>query len=57
MGRFIEGEDRRQSWLLPSSLDDYVADYNPVRVVEAYVDELDLGTLVVSVNVVEIGCN
>ena len=45
MARFIEGEDRRQSWLLPSSLDDYVAEDNSVRVVEAYIDELDLGTL------------
>ena len=35
MARFIEGEDRRQSWLLPSSLDDYVAEDNSVRVVEA----------------------
>jgi transposase len=45
MGRFIEGEDRRQSWFLPSSLDDYVAEDNPVRVVEAFINELDLGTL------------
>lgn len=45
MGRFIEGEDRCQSWLLPASLDDYVAEDNPVRVVEAFIDELDLGTL------------
>jgi transposase len=45
MGRFVEGEDRRQSWLLPSSLEDYVADDNPVRVVEAFIDELDLGEL------------
>lgn len=45
MGRFIEGEDRRQSWLLPASLDDYVAEDNPVRVVEAFIDELDLGAL------------
>lgn len=45
MGRFIEGEDRRQSWLLPSSLDDYVTEDNPVRVVEAYIDELDLSAL------------
>ena len=45
MGRFVEGEDRDQSWLLPSSLDDYVTGDNPVRVVEAFIDELDLGTL------------
>jgi transposase len=45
MGRFVEGQDRRQSWLLPSSLDDYVTADNPVRVIEAFIDELDLGTL------------
>jgi transposase len=45
MGRFVEGEDRRQSLLLPDSLDDYVTEDNPVRVVEVFVDELDLGTL------------
>ncbi len=45
MGRFVEGEDRRQSLLLPESLDDYVAEDNPVRVVEAFIDGLDLETL------------
>ena len=45
MGRFVEGEDRRQSLLLPESLDDYVTDDNPVRVIEAFIDELDLGML------------
>ncbi len=45
MGRFVEGEDRRQSLLLPSSLDDYVTEDNPVRVVEVFVDELDLAAL------------
>jgi len=43
MGRFIEGEDRRQSLLLPESLDDYVTEDNPVRVIEAFIEELDLG--------------
>jgi transposase len=45
MGRFVEGEDRRQASLLPASLDDYVAEDNPVRVVEAFIDELDLAVL------------
>ena len=45
MGRFVEGEDRRQSLLLPESLDDYVCEDNPVRVVEAFIDALDLDTL------------
>ena len=34
MKRFIQGEHRGQSTLLPESLDDYVADTNPVRVVD-----------------------
>ncbi len=45
MGRFVEGEDRKQTLLLPESLDDYVTEDNPVRVVEVFVDELDLGAL------------
>jgi hypothetical protein len=45
MGRFVEGEDRRQECLLPPSLADYVAEDNPVRVVEAFIDELDLSAL------------
>jgi len=45
MGRFVEGEDRRQSFLLPATLDDYVTEDNPVRVVEAFIDELDLSAL------------
>ncbi|KGE69596.1 MULTISPECIES: IS1182 family transposase [Pseudomonas] len=45
MKRFIQGESRAQSTLLPDSLDDYVADTNPVRVVDVFVDELDLGKL------------
>jgi transposase len=45
MGRFVEGEDRRQAFLLPQSLDDYVTEDNPVRVVEVFIDELDLGAL------------
>ena len=42
MKRFIEGEDRRQVTLLPECLDDYVGEDNPVRVVDVFVDELDL---------------
>ena len=45
MKRFVEGADRRQVTLLPPCLDDYVTEENPVRVVEAFVDELDLGAL------------
>src|SRR5471032_125809 len=45
MKRFIQGEHRGQSTFLPESLDDYVTDTNPVRVVDVFVDELDLGKL------------
>ena len=45
MGRFIEGSDRRQRLLLPDCMDDYVAEDSPVRVVDVFVDELDLGAL------------
>jgi transposase len=45
MNRFIEGADRRQATLLPCSLDDYVRQDNPVRVVEVFIDELDLAAL------------
>jgi transposase len=40
--RFVEGEDRSQVTLLPECLDDYVGQDNPVRVVEAFVEQLDL---------------
>jgi transposase len=45
MKRFIQGEDRAQGILLPGCLDDYVGEANPVRVVDVFVDELDLGKL------------
>ncbi|VVO40745.1 hypothetical protein PS833_05801 [Pseudomonas fluorescens] len=45
MKRFIQGEHRGQSTLLPESLDDYVSDTNPVRVVDVFVDELNLVNL------------
>jgi transposase len=45
MKRFIKGQDRSQVTLLPECLDDYIGEDNPVRVVDAFVDELDLETL------------
>jgi transposase len=45
MHRFIDGEDRMQQTLLPNSLEDYVNEENPVRVVEVFIDELDLAAL------------
>ena len=45
MKRFVEGEDRRQGVLLPEFLDDWVSEENPVRVIDVFVDELDLAAL------------
>ncbi|HEX3365966.1 transposase, partial [Phenylobacterium sp.] len=45
MKRFVEGEDRRQGTLLPEFLEDYVSEENPVRVIDVFVDELDLKAL------------
>src|SRR4030095_6204095 len=45
MKRFIEGEERSQVTLLPECLDDYIAEDNPIRVVEVFVDELRLPEL------------
>lgn len=45
MKRFVEGEDRRQATLLPDALEDFVAEDNPVRVIEVFIEELDLGAL------------
>ncbi len=45
MKRFIEGEDRSQIILLPECLEDYVAEDNPVRVVDVFVEQLELASL------------
>jgi transposase len=45
MKRFIEGTDRGQSTLFPECLEDWIDGNNPVRVIDVFVDELDLGTL------------
>src|SRR5919106_5364247 len=45
MHRFIDGEDRMQPALLPHCLEDYVDEENPVRVIEVFIDELDLAAL------------
>src|ERR1700716_1523099 len=45
MTRFVRREDRLQGVLLAEYLDDYVAEDNPVRVIDVFVDELDLGAL------------
>ncbi len=45
MKRFIEGTDRGQSTLFPECLEDWVDEDNAVRVIDAFVDALDLGEL------------
>lgn len=45
MKRFVDGVDRSQGLLLPDRLEDYVHEDNPVRVVDAFVEALDLGAL------------
>jgi transposase len=45
MGRFVEGVDRKQATLLPECLDDFIAEDNPIRIVDAFVDELNLASL------------
>jgi transposase len=45
MAGFVEGVDRGQSTLFPALLDDYVAEDNPVRAVDVFVDGLDLDKL------------
>jgi transposase len=45
MKRFIEGASRSQSTLFPEYLEDWVGEDNPVRVIDVFVDELDLGDL------------
>jgi transposase len=45
MRRFVEGVDRSQTTLFPESLDDWIGEDNPVRVIDAFVDALDLRAL------------
>lgn len=45
MSRFIVGEDRQQVALLPECLDDFIAEDNTVRLVDAFVSELDMEAL------------
>jgi transposase len=45
MAGFVEGTDRGQMTLLPARLDDYIAEDNPARAVDVFVDNLDLDKL------------
>jgi transposase len=45
MRRFVEGMDRGQNTLFPECLEDWISENNPVRVIDIFVDELDLAEL------------
>ena len=45
MSRFIKGESRSQATLFPEALDEYITEENPVRVIDVFVDHLDLLSL------------
>ena len=45
MKRFVEGLDRGQSTLFPERVEDWIGEDSPVRVIDFFVDELDLGEL------------
>jgi transposase len=45
MSRFAEGEDRSKQTMLSACLDDYIVEDNPVRVIYAFIEDLDLAAL------------
>lgn len=45
MKRFVEDDDRKQVALPPECIDNYIEQDNPIRVMDAFVDELDLAEL------------
>jgi transposase len=45
MSGFIEGDDRYQATLFPERLDDYVGEDDPVRVIDVFIDDLDVSGL------------
>lgn len=42
---YIEGQDRNQITLFPECIDDYISADNPVRVIDEYVEQLDMEKL------------
>lgn len=42
---YIEGQDRNQITLFPESIDDYISDQSTVRVIDEYIEQLDIGSL------------
>jgi len=55
MKRFVKGLDRGQATLFPECLDDWIDEDNPVRVIDAFVDALDLAELGFEVEPAETG--
>ncbi len=45
MKRFVQGQERSQGTLFPACLDEYISEDNPVRVIDVFVEELDLAAL------------
>ncbi|MDH5215212.1 MAG: IS1182 family transposase [Gammaproteobacteria bacterium] len=45
MSKFIKGQDRSQGTLFPERLDDFVEEENPVRVIDVFIDDLDISWL------------
>jgi transposase len=45
MSGFIEGENRHQATLFPERLDDYIAEDSAVRVIDVFIDDLDISGL------------
>ncbi len=45
MSGFIEGENRQQSTLFPERIDDYIGEASPVRVIDVFIDKLDISGL------------
>lgn len=43
--KYITGESRNQTTLLPDCIEDYVSEDNPVRVIDAFIDQLDMEEL------------
>jgi transposase len=42
---YIKGEDRKQNTLFPESFEDYISDNNPIRIIDEYVEQLDMKQL------------
>jgi len=55
MSGFIEGENRYQSTLFPERFDDYVEEHSVVRVIDVFIDRLDIPGLGFKVEAAETG--